>query len=167
MYEVFSALLETDPVPSGGHKGYHEAIIPELLAQAHGLIEGELMEPSDGYDSRKAAWTSFNLFCMDKYNPENSSYLVAELGLEDPNAYLSEKLTSEIWEDQILGVDGLWNEFLWDDWRNAAIMDCSEPTAQSLGELMSLDIDVVHPSRIPKRLNLSETCDPPIRSIDL
>ena len=74
IYQVLEALLEETPVPEGGHPGYHEAIIAELLQQTLGLIESELADCNHGDSARKAAWTSLSAFCLTN-DPLEGKYL--------------------------------------------------------------------------------------------
>ena len=148
-YQVFQALTEDIPVPDKGHPGYQEAIVAELISQTNAHIVLELDEPSYSSSAREAAWLSFTRLSPKTEVPGMRLPLEIEgidLDFNDPDAYRSELLTRDVWENQILGDDGaLWGDFLWDDdWRNAAVMDAPGPEAQALSELMSLDIDTVH-----------------------
>ena len=157
LHQVFRALLEDDPVPTGGHPGYHEAIIAELLGGT-ATLAGDEPKLNDGYDdlpgegdtSRTIAWQAFLRFCIgpghEYRSPEEHGALAeVELHPDPERVHLSAGLTTEVWEELLLASDGVAGEFLWDeDWRYDAILDASPENADSLAELMGVDLDVTH-----------------------
>lgn len=148
IYQVLQALLEDIPVPRKGHAGFHEAIIAELLNQTYGQIECELDDSDFGDSARKSAWESIRRLRMIKNSKEKAElWQLKGLGLnfESPRVHRSKKITSELWEDLLLGEGGLWDEFLWDDdWRMDSLMDLPEPAAKKVTNIMGLDLEVVH-----------------------
>lgn len=147
IYQVLEALLDDVPVPDGGHPGYHEAIIAELLGQTYDLIVLELEDPDRGDSARQAAWRSLERFCTE-VDATGTRQLRSSDGLpvdlSNPSAYRSKEITEECWQDLLLGDGGLWSEFLWDDdWRMDALMDLPAPAAKRVTDEMGLNLDVV------------------------
>ncbi len=156
VHEVFSALLEDMPAPRGGHPGFQEAVIAELLDQCCGLVELELSEPSgDGAGSaRRSAWQSFSAFCSELDSAGRRLHpLVEHLELihDDPQVHLCPVLTAEIWQEMLLGDGGsVAAEFLWDyDWRNDSFLDRrSAGDAWVVAEEADINLALVH--QLPK-----------------
>jgi hypothetical protein len=155
-HEVFEALLGAAPVQAGGHPGYHEALIAELLDQCCGLVELELAESSGGEaaPARRAAWRSFSLLCGELDARGRRTYpLIENLELiyEDPDVHLCPLLTAEVWQDMLVGEAGsVAGEFLWDyDWRIEDFLE-KRPAAQAwmVAEQADIDLDLVH--RLPR-----------------
>ncbi len=147
LHEVFQALLEDIPVPEQGHPGYQEAMIVELLNQTLGSVEVELDDDEFGDTARRAAWTSIRLLlATQNENSEPNLGLLDDLDIDpnDPRGYRSENLTREVWCD-LLGADGLENEFLWDrDWKTESIMDTDPAMAESVARWTGIDLKTVH-----------------------
>ena len=148
MYQVFEALLEETPVPKGGHRGYHEAIVAELLQHTFDLVTDEVKDAAAGDSARKAAWTSLKAFCL-MADPAEGRYFwpLKDLGLNfnRPEIHRSNKITPDHWEDMLLGVGGLWGEFLWDDdWRMDNLMDLPTPATKNITALTGIDLETVH-----------------------
>lgn len=165
VHHVFRALLEDVPVPRGGHPGFHEAVIAELLDQCSGMIELELSEPKgDVADSaRKSAWRSFHALCAEiDADGRRTHPLVDRLELidDDPEVHRCPLLTTEVWQDMLLGDAGsVAAEFLWDyDWRNESFLEgrCASD-AWIVAEDTGVDLDVVHQlPRAPRPAELAE-----------
>lgn len=148
IYQVLEALLEDVPVPKGGHPGYHEAIVAELLYQTRILIGCELDDSEYGDSARKDAWTSLSAFCLVD-DPKKGKHLWQledlKLNFKSSRIHCSEKITSDHWDDMLLGEGGLWDEFLWDDdWRMDNLMDLPTPTAKKVTDLAGIDLEIVH-----------------------
>ncbi len=146
VYQTLEALLEPIPVPEKGHSGIQEAIVAELLDQALGSVCSELELSWLGDSSRRMVWTSIDrLLVRSRSSEVDVSWIFEDTGLDpaEPNPYLSEKMTLDVWER--LTVDGgLWDEFLWDDdWRMDAIMDLPPHLAEGLTQVTGIDLDVV------------------------
>lgn len=148
LYEVLHALLDDVPVPAGGHPGYHEAIIAELLEQTYGMIEGELTDPESIGFARHAAWTSFKRLAIKRGNDGEPGHGLLDglpLVVTDPDAHLAECLTREAWSDMLVHDGGLRNEFLHDeDWRSDQLMDADPLVAEKIAELTGIDLQVLH-----------------------
>lgn len=161
-HEVFEALLGATPVPAGGHPGFHEAIIAELLDQCCGLVELELAESAGGEaaPARRAAWRSFALLCGEQDAHGRRTYpLIENLELiyDEKEVHLCPLLTAEIWQEMLVGEAGsVAGEFLWDyDWRIEDFME-KRPAAQvwMVAEPAGIDLDLVH--RLPRNPSAGE-----------
>jgi len=140
LYQVLDALLEETELPKKGHTGIQEAIIAELLNQAHTKICCELDNPEFGPSARKAVWNSVDRLLLGN---DLTPWSLEEMELPTSQPYLSEQLTEEMW-NELLGEGGLWDEFLWDsDWRVDSLMDLPPDRAKSIAETTGLDLDVV------------------------
>jgi hypothetical protein len=148
IYQVLEALLDDVPVPPKGHTGFQEAVIAELLYQTYALICCELDDVDYGDSARKAAWKSIERLVMERdVKGKRSLWQLDDLRLNlgNPRAYRSKKITTELWEDLLLGEAGLWNEFLWDDdWRMDQLLDLPEEASKPLTALAGIDLDTVH-----------------------
>lgn len=150
-HEVFQALLEETPVPAGGHPGYQEALIAELLDQCCGLVELELAAGPGGPDvARRSAWRSYAALCGACDDAGRRTYpLIERLELiyEDPEVHLCPLLTAEVWQAMLLGESGsVAAEFLWDyDWRTEDFLEKRPAThAWMVAESVGSDLDLVH-----------------------
>jgi hypothetical protein len=148
IYQVVDALLEATPIPKGGHRGYHEAIIAELLHHTFELVTDEAKDATMGDSARKAAWTSLNAFCLT-YEAKEGKQLpqLQDLGLnfDNPLVHRSKKITTDHWDDLLLGAGGLWDEFLWDDdWRMDHLMDRPTHETKNITALTGIDLETVH-----------------------
>jgi hypothetical protein len=162
-HEVFEALLGAEPAPAGGHPGYQEAIIAELLDQCCGLVELELAESAGGDEAapaRQAAWRSFADLCGEHDAHGRRTYpLIEHLELiyDDPQVHLCPLLTAEVWQEMLLGEAGsVAGEFLWDyDWRTEDFL-AKAPAAQvwMVAETAGTDLSLVH--RLPRNPNADE-----------
>ncbi len=159
LYEVLQALLEEVPVPEGGHIGIHEAMIAELLGQAHGAVVCEMDlikwdfaemgmsmdEPTDY--ARETVWTSVDRLLIHEEGAEPSlPWIVEDAGmkLSDPKPHLSEKMTPEVWEELLMNEDFLLSAFVEDtDWRMEFLMDAHPAQAKAVSQMVGLDLDVV------------------------
>jgi hypothetical protein len=151
LQETFRALLEDTPPPVCGPPGYQQAIIAELLAQTHGLIELELLEsptaPSD--PARRAAWHSFTAFgCSRNEQGRRTHPTIEHLELlcDDPLAHRSPLLTAEIWWDMLLDpATGVVGEFLGDDdWRMDWLLDRPRNETKWVLNEAGIDLDTLH-----------------------
>lgn len=155
-WEVFDALLGKAPHPPGGHPGYQEAFIAELLDQCCGLVELELAEPLGVGPSpaRRAAWRSYYALCGHAAGDGRRVFPLIEhleLVYEDPLVHLSPLLTASLWQDMLLGdAASVVGEFLWDyDWRTETFLDRTTVTqAWMVAEQAGTDLDLVH--QLPK-----------------
>jgi hypothetical protein len=148
LYQVFAALLEEVQVPPEGHLGIHEAIIAELLHQTYSLICCELDDPEMVGSARKAAWQTINRLLVNRTSDGMElPFALEELNINvtSPKAYLSKKLTAEVWEELLLDEGGLWSEFLWDDdWRMGSLLDLPADGAESVAHVAGIDLETVH-----------------------
>lgn len=148
LYEVIHALLEDTPIPKEGHSGYQEAIIAELLDQAHSMIQCELEDPNSGDTARLAALRSFKLLAAQKDEKGQLSHWLLDdirIDLNSPRAHRSKKLTDEVWGGLLLSVGGLWDEFFWDDdWRMETLLDIHPAAAESVTKMAGIDLQTVH-----------------------
>ncbi len=151
IYEVLQSLLTDVPIPKGGHPGYHEAIVAELLNQTFSSVSQELEDSELGTRARKTAWASYLRLCSSVSATGEKTLILIEdlkLDLEAPNAHESPKITREIWQDILIGDTGLRHEFLWDDdWRMDYLMDLPQRAAKSVSDMAGIDLSVVH--RLP------------------
>ncbi|MBE2213984.1 MAG: hypothetical protein IAE82_08945 [Opitutaceae bacterium] len=155
-HEVFVALLDDTPVPAGGHPGYQEALIAELLDQCCGLVELELAEAGDdpAAPARRAAWRSFAALCGEHDAHGRRVYpLIEHLELiyDDAQVHLCPLLTADVWQEMLLGEAGsVAGEFLWDyDWRTEDFLEKrTVGQAWMVAEQAGTDLDLVH--RLPR-----------------
>ncbi|MDF1740809.1 MAG: hypothetical protein P1U86_16735 [Verrucomicrobiales bacterium] len=159
LYEVLHALLEDDPVPEGGFPGIQEAMIAELLNQAHGSVvcemetlewdfaETEMSADAPADYARAAVWKSVDRLLIHEEGAEPFWPLVLEeAGMKptDPAPHLSEKMTPEIWEELLMNEDLLLSAFVEDtDWRMEFLMDVHPDAAKKVSQLVGLDLEVV------------------------
>lgn len=67
------------------------------------------------------------------------------IDINDPEGYLSDKLTREDWRELIIGESGLPSEFLWDeDWRYDFLMDLPEQATDPVVDAMGLNMQKAH-----------------------
>jgi len=130
-HELFDALMGESVHPPGGHPGYLEALIAELLDQCCGLVELELADDygRTGAPARRAAWSSFAALCGERGQNGQTRYpLIESLELlyDDPEVHRCPLLTAEMWQEILLGEAGsVAGEFLWDyDWRTDSFGEC-------------------------------------------
>lgn len=161
-HELFETLLGDQPHPPGGHPGYQEALIAELLDQCCGLVELELSEPLGvgRGPARRAAWRSFLALCGQLDGLGRVVYPLIEhleLVYQDPGAHLCPLLTADVWQEVLLGESGsVACEFLWDyDWRSDDLMDRAPASrVWMVAEHAGTDIDRVH--ELPKMPSAAE-----------
>lgn len=113
LHEVFHALLRVDvPVPAGGHPGYQEAIIGELLERARDCVTVEL-DTGETWDSRESVWTS-----VMRLRPNEAC-----------GKLRSARVSRNRWNSLF---ELLYDEFLWDsDWRSDALQRSPEHMRQT------------------------------------
>lgn len=147
LYQVFDALLEETAIPGNGHPGIQEALVAELLSQAHAMVCGELDLPELGDEARRTAWRSIDrlLIRHGQDSPDFPSFLEdAGVDLQSPEPYLAEQMDHEQWENILLGGGGLFDEFLWDtDWMMDNLMDLPSAATKPVTEAMGLNLGVV------------------------
>jgi len=147
LYQVLEALLEDVEIPEGGHTGIQEAILAELLTKAHAAVETEIEFEEGSFSARRAVWRSVERLVIQGRAPEDGfPGILADLGLsrDDPEPYRSEKLTSGIWKELILGECFSFGEFFLDtDWRMDFLMDLPPDQARAMSRLTGMDLDVV------------------------
>ncbi len=161
MYQVMEALLEKKPIPKGGHRGYHEAIIAELLHHTCELAVDEVKDADAGDSARRAAWTSLHAFCLTDDPTEGKQLGPLQdlrLNLSGAQIHRSKKITPVLWDDLLLGAGGLWDEFLWDDdWRMDNLMDLPIPETKNITTLTGIDLATVHAlPHTPTRVELNK-----------
>lgn len=148
LYEVIDMLLNDTPAPKGGHFGYHEAIVAELLEQTYGHVGMELYDPEAGRSAMKAAWTSITKLLGPRHGTVLEEFDLGPsetLDLDDPQGFLSDALSQEDWRQLIVGETGLASEFLWDeDWRYDFLMDLPEQATGPIADSMGLDMQKTH-----------------------
>jgi len=139
--------LDEDRVPEGGHTGIQEAMVAELLEQAHQMIEVELDTNDQESVHRAIAWQSIDRLLI---HPASSQGVVpwileeAKVDLSSSAPYVSERLTLDVWDNLLLDTGGLFDEFLWDtDWRQDELMDLAPQDADAVAKTMGLDLEVV------------------------
>lgn len=161
-FELFEALLGEQPHPPGGHPGYHEALIAELLDQCCGLVELELSETSESgtNSARRSGWQSFAALCGTSDAQGRQVYpLIEHLELiyDDPQVHLCPLLTAAVWQEMLLGdAASVAGEFLWDyDWRTESFLE-KRPATQAwvVAEQAGTDLDLVH--QLPKSPSTAE-----------
>lgn len=154
--ELFESLLNDLPHPAGGHPGYLEALIAELLDQCCGLIELELSESlgTGASPARRAGWQSFASLCGQVDASGRRVYPMVEhleLIYDDPHVHLCPLLTADLWQEMLLGEHGsVAGEFLWDyDWRTESFLE-NRPASEAwmVAEQTDTDLDLVH--RLPR-----------------
>ncbi len=161
-YEVFDALFGDAPHPPGGHPGYQEALIAELLDQCCGLVELELDEPLGVGRSpaRQSAWHSYLALCGHEEPGGRRTFPLIEyleLDYDEPLVHLSPLLTASLWQDMLLGeASSVVGEFLWDyDWRTETFLDrTTVAQAWMVAEQAGTDLDLVH--QLPKTPTAAE-----------
>jgi len=148
VYELFQALLEDVAVPEKGHTGIQEAMISEFLTYTFEVLIDEVKHPDPDDDTQNLAWQSIERLLMNRdQDPAGIPRTLEEVGFtaNETITYRSNRFTTEVWHDLILGEDGLWGEFLWDtDWRFTEIMDLPSDQAEALSEAMGINLDATH-----------------------
>ena len=148
IYETLQALLEDIEIPEGGHTGIQQGLVAELLAKAHADIENEMYDGFDfDFSVRAAVWQSVeHLLIKEPTEEYGFPMILEELGFSrnDEKIYRSEKLTSKVWEELLLGECYLFGEFFQDDdWRMDFLMDLPPDTAEALTKTIGLDLQRV------------------------
>ena len=149
-FEVFQALLEDVPVPKGGHPGYQEAIVDELLGQTHTRIVEEFDNHELGDSARKAALASYLAFFGEvELNGNISCADLSDLNLELSSPAGRDAAANAVpedrWEEMLRGEGGLPSEFLWDyDWEMDWLMDLPADVAKRTTDFAGLSLETVH-----------------------
>lgn len=141
LHETFSALMQDTPVPAGGHPGYQEAILAELLNRQTQLISAEI-NGGASFRARQATWLSLSRLC-----PKEALWEVTELGLDvaDPLVYRESIITDNIWASLLSDGGVLQAVFLWDDdWRDDRMLDLPPKHAQGVSDNLGIDLNITH-----------------------
>jgi len=163
LYQVFDALLGETKIPEGGHPGFQEALIYELLQQAHAMVCCEMDDPESGSEIRKTVWKFIDRYMTEPAHDSSSLQWILEearVDLKAPEPFLSEQLDYDEWENLLVNEGGLFDEFLWDvDWRTGEFMDLPLEVSKPITQTLGLDLDVVQAlphSPSPSELKMAE-----------
>ncbi len=158
MARIFDQMLSPTPVRHGGHYGYEEALVAEILTSTNHAVATEFRQPpGTGGRSRKMVWNSIQRLNIQVDDPEDALPALDGLGVDfkSPTAYEDRRITPRIWTELILSDDSLFRCFLWDDdWRLFPPVMLQDPRAATFFREADINSDAI--SATPKIPNTSE-----------